>query len=58
MPTIREFEEFLGLELSEKELEEIVTDDLAANVYATGLGLTYRQWLEAVLDILEKPAHG
>jgi hypothetical protein len=52
----RELEEFMALELSEKELDDIVTDDLGANVHAPGMGLTYRQWLEAVLLILKKAA--
>jgi hypothetical protein len=54
----RELEEFLGLDLSEDELHDIVVHDLGANVRAAGLGLTYRQWLEAVLAILKKPAGG
>ena len=54
----RELEEFMRLDLSEDALHDIVVDDLRANVYAPGLGLTYRQWLEAVLGILKKPTGG
>jgi len=52
----RELEEFVGLDLSEKELEEIVYEDLGCFVHAPGLGLTCRQWLEGVLRILKKAA--
>jgi CdiI immunity protein len=51
----RELEAFLGLELSEGELENTVVYDLGANVNPPGRGGTYRQWLEAVLSILKKP---
>ena len=52
----RELEAFLGLALSDDELHDIVVDDLGANVRAAGMGLTYRQWLEAVLLVLKKAA--
>jgi hypothetical protein len=52
----RELEAFLKIDLSEDELHRIVVDDLGANVNAPGIGFTYRQWLEAVLNILEQPA--
>jgi hypothetical protein len=52
----RELKELIGLDLSEGELDKIVVDDLGANVNPAGRGLTYRQWLEAVLDILKKGA--
>ena len=52
----RELEEFLELDLPEEELREILLNDLGSYVHAPGLGLTYRQWLEAVLDILKKGA--
>lgn len=54
----RELEEFIRLGLAEEELHDIVVDDLGANVHAPGLGLTYRQWLEAVLAILKQPVRG
>jgi hypothetical protein len=50
----RELEEFIGLDLPEDELHDIVVHDLGANVRAAGMGLTYRQWLEAVLGILKQ----
>jgi CdiI immunity protein len=49
----RELEDFLKLNLSEQELADMLFDDLGANVHAPGMGLTYRQWLEAVLAILK-----
>lgn len=52
----RELQAFIGLDLPEDELHDIVVDDLGANVRAAGLGLTYRQWLEAVLATLKEPA--
>lgn len=52
----RELEKFMGLDLPEDELHDIVVHDLGANVRAAGMGLTYRQWLEAVLGILKKVA--
>ena len=54
----RELEEFMELDLSEKELEEIVYEDLKCFVHAPGLGLTYRQWLEAILAILKSEPPG
>jgi hypothetical protein len=51
----RELEQFLVQVLAEGDLREVVVHELGANVYAPGLGLTYRQWLEAVLDILKEP---
>jgi hypothetical protein len=51
----RELEEFLRLDIPEKELRDILLYDLRSYVRAPGLGLTYRQWLEAVLAILKQP---
>jgi hypothetical protein len=53
--TTRELEEFLRLELSEKDLRDILLHEFNSQWRAAGLGLTYRQWLEAVLAILEQP---
>ena len=50
----RELEEFLMLDIPEKELRDVLLRDLGSYVHAPGMGLTYRQWLEAVLDILKK----
>jgi hypothetical protein len=58
IPATRELEEFLRLDISEKDLRDILLYDLGSYVHAPGLGLTYRQWLEAVLAILKKPAGG
>ena len=52
----RELEEFLRLDIPENELRDILLHDLGSYVRAPGLGLTYRQWLEAVLHILKKAA--
>lgn len=49
----QELEQFLKQNLTESSLRKIVTDQLGANVYAPGMGLTYRKWLEAVLTILK-----
>jgi CdiI immunity protein len=54
----RELEAFLNIDLPEDELHDVVVHDLGANVRAAGTGLTYRQWLEAVLAILKKPTRG
>ena len=54
----RELEEFLRLDLPEQELREILLNDLRSYVRAPGLGLTYRQWLEAVLVILKRGLAG
>jgi hypothetical protein len=56
MQTIRELTEFLGLELSEEELRDTLLHEFGSYVRAPGLGLTYRQWLEAVLAILQQGA--
>jgi hypothetical protein len=53
--TTQELKQFLKQELSEVELRDIVVHKLGANVYPPGRGLTYRQWLEAVLEILKEP---
>ncbi|HWN66613.1 MAG TPA: contact-dependent growth inhibition system immunity protein, partial [Haliangium sp.] len=47
--TTRELEEFLGLELTEKELRDVLLYEFNSQLRAPGLGLTYRQWLEAIL---------
>jgi hypothetical protein len=49
-----ELEQFLKLPLGEDELDEIL-GKLGSYYYAPGLGMTYRQWLEAVLKILREP---
>ena len=43
--TVRELEEFLSLELSEKELYDALYYDFTSYFHAPGLGLRYRQWL-------------
>ena len=52
----RELEEFMRLDIPENELRDILRHDLRSYVRAPGMGLTYRQWLEAVLHILKKAA--
>ena len=39
--------------ISEENLKEIITIDLRANVYPPNMGLTYQQWLESVLQLLQ-----
>ncbi|MEZ4594924.1 MAG: contact-dependent growth inhibition system immunity protein [Chloroflexota bacterium] len=54
--TTQELKQFLknSHSLSEAELREIVVHKLGANIYPPGRGLTYRQWLQAVLEILKE----
>jgi hypothetical protein len=52
--TTRELAEFLSLDLSEKELRDILIYEFGSHLRAAGLGLTYRQWLEAVHALLAK----
>jgi len=49
----QELEQFLKENLTESSLHKIVTNQLRANVSASGMGLTYRKWLEAVLTVLK-----
>jgi hypothetical protein len=52
---LQELQEFLGLPLSDEELEEIVNQEFLAWYTPRSRGLTKRQWLEAMLPILQEP---
>ncbi|WP_144053785.1 contact-dependent growth inhibition system immunity protein [Baaleninema simplex] len=54
--TVNELESFLDLNLTEADLDMALTRELGSCVYAPGMGLTYRQWLEAILAILKESA--
>lgn len=51
----RELNEFLKIQMPDKELEEVVAYDLGCAYYPPGSGQTYREWLEAVLAVLHEP---
>ena len=52
---IKELQIFLEQPLSDKELEGIVDREFLAEYTPRSRGLTKRQWLEAMLPILQEP---
>ena len=52
---IKELQKFLEQPLSDKEFEEIVNHEFLAWYTPRSRGLTKRQWLEAILPILQEP---
>ncbi len=48
-----ELKKLIAQNLAEPELKDVIVHQLGANIYAPGIGATYRQWAKAVLDILE-----
>lgn len=54
---ITELREFLQISKnwSEDKLEDILLNDFSGSIYAPGIGITYREFLEEVLEILEEP---
>lgn len=51
---LKELKEFLGLGLSESEVEDVV-DKWNIAYYPYGRNLTYIEWLKSVSEILEEP---
>ncbi len=54
---ISELREFLifSKEWDEDKLEDILLNDFSGSIYAPGIGITYRRFLEDILEILEEP---
>ena len=54
---ISELREFLVLSQSwdEDKLEDVLLYDFSGSIYAPGIGITYREFLEGILKILEEP---
>ncbi len=52
-----ELKEFLELSSSwnEDKLEDILLNDFNGSIYAPGVGITYREFLEGILEVLEEP---
>lgn len=51
-----ELEQLLDLSLTERELGNVLLEDLTCFYYAPSRGKTHRQWLEAMLRILKNPS--
>lgn len=52
---IKELQQFLALPLSDEQLVEIVNYEFAVSYTPRSRGLTKRQWLEAMVPILQEP---
>lgn len=39
----------------EDSLEDVLLNDFGNSIYAPGVGITYREFLEGILEILEEP---
>lgn len=54
---IIELKEFLILSQNwdEDKLEDVLLKDFSGSIYAPGVGVTYRKFLEDILEILEEP---
>lgn len=52
---VNELRELVSSNLSETMLEEIVDEDFGSAFYPPGIGLTYQEWLEEILRLLEEP---
>lgn len=50
---IQELEQLLKQDLAENDLREILSQ-LGSEIYVSGLGLTYREWLKAILTVLNE----
>lgn len=51
---LKELKEFLGLGLSESEVEDVM-DEWNIAYYPYGANMTYIEWLQGILKILEEP---
>lgn len=52
----QELRQFLTSQLTEEELDDILSHDFGAAYYPPGGGQTHRQWLTDILRLLEEPA--
>lgn len=54
---IDELKEFLKLiqDWDEDKLEDVLLNDFGGSIYAPGIGITYRKFLQDILEILEEP---
>lgn len=53
--TTKELQEFLNLALSEDEIYNVMKSSFYVSYRPAGENLTYYQWLEGILRILEEP---
>jgi HD superfamily phosphohydrolase YqeK len=51
---IQELEQLLKQDLTEDDLSEILSNQLGSEIYVSGLGLTYREWLKVILTVLKE----
>lgn len=53
----KELREFLALskDWDEDKLDDVLEDDFGNCLYAPGYGITYREFLEGILEVLEEP---
>lgn len=51
---VQELEKLSALKLPEKDLRDIVTHQLGANIYAPGMGLSFQELLEVILASLKE----
>lgn len=51
--TTSELKILIDDQLPEEVLRQVITRELGANIYPPGIGLTYQEWLEDVLQMLE-----
>jgi hypothetical protein len=49
----KELNTIIELGLDEEILDQIIGDELNGNIYPPGLGMTYHEWLEKVLAMVE-----
>lgn len=54
---ISELKEFLAFSQywDEDKLEDVLLNDFSGSIYAPGIGITYREFLESILEVLEEP---
>lgn len=45
----------LSRDWNEDNLEDVLLNDFGNSIYAPGVGITYREFLEGILEILEEP---
>lgn len=53
---IDELKKILSSNYDETKLREIIREDFHSAFYPPGINLTYREWLEYILEIFEEPA--
>ncbi len=52
---ISELKDLISLKFDEITLRKIINRDFGSGFYPPGIGLTYQEWLESILNLLEEP---